>query len=243
MNLASLFLITGLSIYSRYFLMSLIFQEMLKSKNVIFFPNQKLNIQAEKRNAFTSSFIFALIFISLLVCFNLGLLAINQNDFSLLKQIFYIGLALLIQETYYYWLHRLMHLKTFYRSFHEGHHLSNRVSAWTSFSFDWPETIIQGFVFILVAFIIPLHLYSIIFLLTVMSLSATINHLNVEIYPRKLIDKFPLKYLIGATHHALHHKEYRTNYGLYFTFWDKWMGTQSKNYEAEISRMISSSRE
>jgi Delta7-sterol 5-desaturase len=37
--------------------------------------------------------------------------------------------------------------------------------------------------------------------------------------------------LIGATHHSLHHKQFKYNYGLYFTFWDKWKRTESPVYE------------
>ncbi|MGZ5247104.1 MAG: hypothetical protein ACXWV5_08645, partial [Flavitalea sp.] len=36
---------------------------------------------------------------------------------------------------------------------------------------------------------------------------------------------------IGATHHSLHHKQFKFNYGLYFTFWDKWKKTESPDFE------------
>jgi sterol desaturase/sphingolipid hydroxylase (fatty acid hydroxylase superfamily) len=39
------------------------------------------------------------------------------------------------------------------------------------------------------------------------------------------------KWFIGATHHALHHKQFRYNYGLYFTFWDKTSKTESPLYD------------
>lgn len=103
------------------------------------------------------------------------------------------------------------------------------VSCWTSFSFDWLETIFQILALYIIAFTIPLHLYSMAFILLFMSVSATINHLNYEVYP-----KFLMKYFIGATHHAYHHKEFKKNYGLYFTFWDKIMRTESTNYQRSM---------
>jgi hypothetical protein len=42
------------------------------------------------------------------------------------------------------------------------------------------------------------------------------------------------KWLIGATHHSLHHKQFKYNYGLYFTFWDKWKKTESPLYSAFV---------
>jgi Delta7-sterol 5-desaturase len=64
-----------------------------------------------------------------------------------------------------------------------------------------------------------------------MTLSGIINHLDVELYPQKFHKHAIGRWLIGASHHALHHKEFKTNYGLYFTFWDKWKKTESAHYE------------
>jgi sterol desaturase/sphingolipid hydroxylase (fatty acid hydroxylase superfamily) len=29
----------------------------------------------------------------------------------------------------------------------------------------------------------------------------------------------------------MHHQQFHGNYALYFTFWDKWMGTEFEDYE------------
>jgi sterol desaturase/sphingolipid hydroxylase (fatty acid hydroxylase superfamily) len=34
-----------------------------------------------------------------------------------------------------------------------------------------------------------------------------------------------------STHHNMHHQLFNGNYALYFTWWDKWMGTEFKDYE------------
>ena len=64
-----------------------------------------------------------------------------------------------------------------------------------------------------------------------MTISATINHAGVEVYPRGFEKHWLGKWIVGATHHDLHHREFRFNYGLYFTFWDKWMNTESPRFE------------
>ncbi len=64
-----------------------------------------------------------------------------------------------------------------------------------------------------------------------MTLSSVINHLNIEIYPKNFNKSSIGKWLIGATHHSLHHKQFKYNFGLYFTFWDKIKKTESPLYD------------
>ena len=67
-----------------------------------------------------------------------------------------------------------------------------------------------------------------------MTFSSTINHAGVEIFPRGFANHWIGRWLVGATHHDLHHKEFRYNFGLYFTFWDKWMETESPKFEKQF---------
>lgn len=136
-------------------------------------------------------------------------------------------LVLLIQETYYYWLHRWMHRPKIYRIIHKVHHDSIVTSPWTSFSFHPMESVLQAIFVPLLAIFIPLHIGVVLILLTLMTISATINHLDIEIYPKGFESHWLGKWLVGATHHSLHHSKFLFNYGLYFTFWDKWMDTES----------------
>jgi sterol desaturase/sphingolipid hydroxylase (fatty acid hydroxylase superfamily) len=62
-----------------------------------------------------------------------------------------------------------------------------------------------------------------------MTISAIINHGAVEIYPKSERLGWIQKWIIGATHHDLHHRKFLFNYGLYFTFWDRIMGTEHDN--------------
>jgi sterol desaturase/sphingolipid hydroxylase (fatty acid hydroxylase superfamily) len=63
-----------------------------------------------------------------------------------------------------------------------------------------------------------------------MTTTSVINHLNTEIYPRDFNKHWFGRWWIGATHHSLHHAQFRYNFGLYFTFWDKIMQTESPDY-------------
>ena len=130
-----------------------------------------------------------------------------------------------------------MHRPRIYKYIHQQHHDSIATSTWTSFSFDLLESLLQAIFLPIMIFILPLHYSVVIFLLFFMTLSATINHLDVEIYPKNF-NKHPIgKWFIGATHHSLHHSEFITNYGLYFTFWDHWMNTESEAYDRRFEEV------
>lgn len=138
---------------------------------------------------------------------------------------------LLLHETYYYWLHRWMHLPRVFRMVHTVHHQSTISSPWTAFSFHPIEGILQAIFLPALLFLIPIHPYVLLIQLTIMTITSVINHLDIEIYPKNSHRHWFGKWWIGATHHALHHKQFKYNFGLYFTFWDRWKKTESPGYE------------
>lgn len=138
--------------------------------------------------------------------------------------------AMLVHETYYYWIHRWMHKPNIFRVVHKVHHNSIVTSPWTAFSFHPLEGLLEALIIPIILMIIPVHIYVLGFYLILMTISSIINHLDIEIYPDNFLNNRIGKWFIGATHHHYHHKEFKTNYGLYFTFWDKWMKTESDNF-------------
>ncbi len=140
-----------------------------------------------------------------------------------------IVLVLFIQDTYYYWVHRWMHIPKVYKYFHKVHHNSVHTSVWTSFSFHPLESLLQAVILPLIIIFLPLYTYAILAILLIMTVSATINHAGVEIYPKGRYGKWFGKLVIGATHHDVHHRRFLCNYGLYFTIWDRLMGTEKQH--------------
>jgi sterol desaturase/sphingolipid hydroxylase (fatty acid hydroxylase superfamily) len=142
-----------------------------------------------------------------------------------------LALAMLLHETYYYWVHRWMHHPRVFRLVHKVHHDSHVTSPWTAFSFHPLEGLLQAIFLPLLLLFMPMHLYVLIIQLTLMTLSSVVNHLDIEIYPKQFHKHLIGRWLIGATHHSLHHKQYKYNFGLYFTFWDKWKHTESPAFD------------
>jgi Delta7-sterol 5-desaturase len=229
-----------LVIFGRYVLFSLGFWWLFQVSMRVQFANREVQTRPRKAGqswreigwSALTSLIFTGIGMGLLVAWQAGYTRVytNWHAYSLWWYPVSIGLVLLLHETYYYWLHRWMHRPGVYRYVHKVHHDSLTTSAWTSFSFHPAESTLQAIVIPALTFVLPLHYTAVGLLLLIMTLSTVINHLNTEIYPRDFDRHWLGRWLIGATHHSLHHAQFRFNYGLYFTFWDKWMKTESPDF-------------
>src|SRR5688572_29840149 len=79
------------------------------------------------------------------------------REYSLLYAILAFPLMLLIHDTYFYWLHRLMHHPKLFRLFHLVHHKSNNPSPWAAYSFHPLEAMVESLIFVLFLFTIPVH--------------------------------------------------------------------------------------
>ncbi|HVE61653.1 MAG TPA: sterol desaturase family protein [Chitinophagaceae bacterium] len=190
-------------------------------------------LKKEIKWSMLTALLFALAGGILLVLWQKGFTKIylDAKDYALWWLPLSLVIALVIHETYYYWLHRWMHQPKVFRLVHKIHHDSNITSPWTAFSFHPLEGLLQAVFLPALLMVLPMHLYVIIIHLTIMTFSSVINHLDIEVYPKNFYKHFLGKWLIGASHHSLHHKQFRYNYGLYFTFWDKWKKTESPLYE------------
>lgn len=134
---------------------------------------------------------------------------------------------LAIQDTYYYWAHRLMHHPRLFAWMHAGHHRSRQPTPFASFAFDPAEAAITAWLLPAMTFLIPIHIGLVVALLTLMTVTAVLNHSGWEVLPERMVDGPLGGQLISATHHSLHHLRFGTNFGLYFRFWDRVMGTDA----------------
>ncbi len=139
--------------------------------------------------------------------------------------VFSYVLVLILQDTYFYFTHRLFHHRALFHWCHQGHHQSRHPTPLTSFAFDPLEAIVQSLFLIAIVFIIPLHLITLVAVLSTMTVWAVVNHLGVERLPGGLTFNWLGQWFIGPVHHGQHHLKYTVHYGLYFTFWDKLMRT------------------
>lgn len=164
-------------------------------------------------------------------------------DYGIAYFIFSIVAMIFLHDTYFYWTHRFMHLKKIFPLVHKVHHHSLNPTPWAAFSFHPIEGFIEAAIVPLMVFIFPLHPIAILIFLLFMTALNVLGHLGFEIYP-KGFTKHPLLGLNNSsTHHNMHHSLTNCNYGLYFNFWDKWMGTNHKKYHEVFEKVASSVHE
>ncbi len=234
-------LVVFVVVIGRYLLIAGLFYGVFYLWFPAYWQQRKINERSYKKGQFKKEVRWSMITASIFavsgsataVLWQKGLtkLYMNWSDYPLWWIPCSLFIALLLHETYYYWLHRWMHHPKVFRIVHKVHHDSNITSPWTAFSFHPLEGLLQAIFLPLLLLVLPMHLYVLILQLTIMTFSSVINHLDIEVYPKRFHKHFMGKWLIGATHHSLHHKQFRYNYGLYFTFWDKWKKTESPLYE------------
>ena len=134
---------------------------------------------------------------------------------------------LVVQDSYYYWTHRVMHHPALFAWAHRSHHLSREPTPFASFAFDAAEAAATAWVLPALTFLVPLNIGVALGLLTLMTLSSLMNHCGFELWPQAFVRGRVGRWLITASHHSLHHTRFRCNYGLYFRAWDRWMGTDA----------------
>ena len=141
-----------------------------------------------------------------------------------------VVLALILHDTYFYWMHRSIHSKRLYRKVHYVHHRSINPSPWAAYSFGFLEGVLEALIAPIILFIIPIHPVGLI-AFTMMSLFINVyGHLGFEITPKWFRKSFLFEILNTSVHHNLHHEKFNGNYGLYFRVWDRIMKTENPNY-------------
>lgn len=140
-------------------------------------------------------------------------------------------LMFVLHDTYFYWTHRLMHHKKLFRLFHLVHHRSTNPSPWAAYAFHPLEAVVEAgifVVFLLVMPVHPLHLFIFFFLMIVYNVY---GHLGYELYPKGFNTSFIGRWINTSVSHNQHHQYFTGNYGLYFTWWDRMMGTLRSDYD------------
>ncbi len=146
-------------------------------------------------------------------------------------------LALLIHDTYFYWMHRLVHTKALYKHIHLVHHKSINPSPFAAFSFHFLEAILEAGAIVVIIFLIPIHPIAILsFVLTSFAINVY-GHLGFEVAPRWFRHTFLFEIFNTSVHHNMHHSKFVGNFGLYTRIWDRVMGTEYPDYVKEYDRV------
>jgi len=241
------FLILYAIVVARYFLVSGALH--IGTKNALG-SRRKISQGGETRipGEITDSLISAIFFAAagtwLIFEFHAGrtLIYTDWQRFGIAYLPFSFLLLLFLHETYFYWTHRWMHRPGVFRLVHQRHHLSKVPTAFASFAFHPLEAALEALILPILVLLVPTHVAVLALFLAIMTLSGTINHVGYEIFPSGFARHPVFRWWITASHHQVHHEQVRFNYGLYFNFWDRWMGTQHPSYEQKFAEVVDGPR-
>jgi lathosterol oxidase len=138
--------------------------------------------------------------------------------------------VVLAHDAYFYWMHRGLHTRAMFRRAHLTHHKSRTPTPWAAYSFAPIEGFFEGLFMPLFLLFVPMHAIIVVAFVLHQIARNVLGHSGHELMPPGFT-RFPLTaWLTTATHHDLHHSGGGHNFGLYFTWWDRWMGTEHPRY-------------
>jgi len=146
-------------------------------------------------------------------------------------------LIIVAHDAWFYWMHRLIHHRRLFRLMHRTHHRSHAPTPFTSYAFDISEAVLNAMFLPLFLLLIPMHPLAILAFLFHMMLRNALGHCGYEVFPARADGRPLLGWMTTVTHHDLHHADGRYNMGLYFTWWDRIMGTEHPRYHQEFARV------
>jgi Delta7-sterol 5-desaturase len=138
-------------------------------------------------------------------------------------------LIIVAHDAYFYWTHRLLHHRRWFGAVHGRHHASVHPTPWAAYSFHPVEALVQAAFLPLFVVVVPTHGTVIALFLIHMILRNAIGHSSHELMPWRWT-RGVLRWVAPVSHHHFHHARNRGNFGLYFTWWDRWCGTEDADY-------------
>uniref|UniRef100_A0A6B2LDP0 Fatty acid hydroxylase domain-containing protein n=1 Tax=Arcella intermedia TaxID=1963864 RepID=A0A6B2LDP0_9EUKA len=129
-----------------------------------------------------------------------------------------IILFLVVTDCMIYWIHLGLHTNWMYQNVHKPHHTYRFTTPYSSHAFHWADGFAQGIPYYIFVYLFPLQ--STLWL----ALFMFVNFWTIMIHDQ--VDFTGHLHFIQSTgHHTIHHRDFKYNYGQYFTFWDYLNGT------------------
>lgn len=170
------------------------------------------------------------------VFLNFGSHGVGLEIFSIIFYVFFY-------DAYFYWTHRWMHSGWLYKKIHSVHHRSINPTPFATYSFHPLEAFINIFYLVPFLYFFPVSLSTLWALLIFSDLSNWNGHVGYDFLPKWSINF--LKTWGGITtptHHNMHHQFAKSNFGLYWSGWDRFFKTLHPNTESEFLKIKARSK-
>ncbi len=156
------------------------------------------------------------------------------------KLLLEFGVIVIAHDAYFYWAHRAMHHRRLFRLFHRVHHKSRTPTPWAAYAFAPLEAFAEAGILPLAALVLPMHELTAFIFVSHMIVRNVIGHAGFELFPGWWMRVPVLRWITTTMHHDLHHSTSRYNYGLYFTWWDRLIGTEHPEYRTRFEAVARS---
>ncbi|MEO1310349.1 MAG: sterol desaturase family protein [Pseudomonadota bacterium] len=149
-----------------------------------------------------------------------------------------LALAIVLHDAWFYWTHRLIHDRRLFRRVHRLHHRSKKPTPFTSYAFNTGEAALNAVFMPLLVATVPMSGLAIVLFLAHMMVRNAVGHCGYEVFPARRDGRPLFDWMTTVTHHDLHHENGGYNFGLYFSWWDRLMGTEHPNYRARFAAAV-----
>ena len=147
------------------------------------------------------------------------------------------ALAFFLFDTWFYWLHRWMHVEPMYKWIHKIHHKSTSPTVITTASVTPLESLINGGFVPLFTALFTVHAETFALIAPTNIIMGLYVHSGYEFLPRWWHKTWFSKWFITTTFHDHHHHYFRYNFGGYTPIWDYICGTVHPKYERDFLKI------
>jgi sterol desaturase/sphingolipid hydroxylase (fatty acid hydroxylase superfamily) len=196
------------------------------------------DIVREVRQSLTTIAVFAVVDLITLALALGGVIAVNDGVPQAWTVVWQVVVLIVLHDAWFYWMHRALHTRALFRLTHMAHHRSRTPTPWAAYSFAVGEAVCEALavpaMLLLIAPFAPIEALAVFVFLGHQIARNVIGHSGHELAWPGFTRSRWTGWLTTTTHHDLHHSVGHTNYGLYFTWWDRWLGTEHPQYHARF---------
>jgi sterol desaturase/sphingolipid hydroxylase (fatty acid hydroxylase superfamily) len=154
---------------------------------------------------------------------------------SVLSVLVSLVVSMVLFDTWFYWLHRLLHSRWLFRAVHLWHHRTTTPEVWSNNSDLLIDTLFLQSYWLCAHFLIPIAPLVLALHKLYDQFTGVMGHSGYEHAGRIA---WPPSPILSVTHHDQHHRYSSCNYATHFSLWDRLLGTLHPTHDDEVRRNL-----